>query len=847
MGLRHIFSLILLSVPALTVGAQTRSVPHYANVALGDVRHTSDSTATASFNLGLFSAVDTLTGFQTGLFSSVVRADMRGFGLGGLISTVGRDARGVTLGGFVNSVGGVMRGVQIGGVSNIARSLRGVQIAALSNISNTPLRGLQLGGVTNISMGVSRGVQLSALVNVCSSTMHGFQLAPYNYADTLHGLQLGLINVALRRPRGLQVGLVNYSRDADQRKVGLVNISPLTDIDVLLSAGNTTKFNAALRFRNRHTYSIVGMGTHYMGLDKRFSGALYYRVGPYLRLSPRWTLGADLGFSHIETFEHNSQSKPEHLYSLQTTLNADYRLTPVLGLFASVGYADTRRYGSHQRYEHKFVGNIGLSVAYNRHRAMRPAKSSDDRSDALSLSDADPRFALPMKKHYWLAAAQATAVNALVFSFDRFVMNEDFAQVNIHTIRDNFKTGFVWDNDPFSTNLFAHPYHGSLYFNSARSNGLDFWESVPYAVGGSLMWELFAECEPPAINDLMATSMGGVAIGEITGRLSRLVLNDRTRGFSRFAREALAFIVNPMQGINRLVRGDATRVRHDHYLYHDYNRMPVHLDVSLGARYLADDGALFRGEHNPYVKIYLEYGDALGDTENKPYDYFTASLTLGLSANQPLLNQARLLGRLWAAPLYAGHNIEAQFGIFQHFSFYNSEPVKDGTSLTPYRISEAVSFGPGMIYRFHNAGNLARLEQRLFANGIILGGSKSDYYNVIDRDYNMGSGFSLKSNTSMAFQRLGLFALNIEYYRIYTWRGYEDRDLSDRGPLYYNVQGDRSSAELMVLSPLFRFRLGGNVSAELSGSYFMRTTRYKYHPDVRSNTFEIKVGLMYGI
>lgn len=827
--------------------AQTSGMPRYSNIAFGVSTRAADSLTVGRANFGLFGSVDTLRGLQLGVFSSTVRAEMDGVGIGGLFASTALDASGLQVGGLVNSVGGTMSGVQASGVSNVARSLRGVQLAALSNISGRPLRGLQLGGVTNISMGVARGAQVSALVNVSSSSMGGLQLGTYNYADTLRGLQLGFVNVAIDRPGGVQVGVVNYSRDAGARKIGLVNVNPNTDIDFLAFLGNTSKINGALRFRNRSTYSIIGVGTHYMGLDKRFSGALFYRLGQYLRLSPRWTVSGDLGYSHIETFRRNTMSSPERLYSLQATVNADYRINPTLGVFASVGYADTRHYGGHRRYEDKLVANVGLSVAYSRNRSARRPWSPRAHGDSPAADSLDARLALPQPKRYWLAAAEATGVNALVFSFDRFVMNEDFARVNIHTIRENFKTGFVWDNDPFSTNLFAHPYHGNLYFNSARSNGLTFWESVPYAVGGSLMWELFAESEPPAINDLMATSMGGVAIGEITNRLSRLVLNDRTRGTGRLAREAVAFIVNPMQGLGRLLSGDAWRVRRDRYLYHDHNRIPVHLSVALGSRYLADDGGLFRGEYNPYVAASLEYGDAFAEGTNKPYDYFAASLTLGLSGNQPLLNTAHLLGRLWAAPVYAGRDVDARFGIYQHFNFYNSEPVKEGTSLTPYRISEAVSFGPGLTYLFRNAGNLARLEQRLYASAIILGGSKSDYYNVIDRDYNMGSGFSLKGYTVMEFQRLGLFSFGVDYYRIYTWKGYEEKDLAGKDPLYYNVQGDRSNAELVVLTPMFRFNIKGGLAAELSGSYFIRATRYKYHPDVRSNTFEFKLGLAYRI
>ena len=94
-----------------------------------------------------------------------------------------------------------------------------------------------------------------------------------------------------------------------------------------------------------------------------------------------------------------------------------------------------------------------------------------------------------------------------------------------------------------------------------------------------------------------------------------------------------------------------------------------------------------------------------------------------------------------------------------------------------------------MMWQFPQVGNLKRLEQAVFADLILLGGTKSDYYNVIDRDYNMGSGFSLKSKTQMVFPRLGYFSLLVDYYHIYTWKGYEGKDLEHTNPLYLNAQG----------------------------------------------------------
>lgn len=179
---------------------------------------------------------------------------------------------------------GEMHGLQLSGLSNVARNVSGMQLSAFSNVSLSPYCGFQISGVTNISRGVKRGMQLSGLTNVSSSYMRGAQIGAYNYADTLNGSQLGLINVCVSHPRGVQIGLVNYSRDTIAHKIGLVNINPNTKVDFMLFGGTSNKFNAAFRFRNRSTYNIIGFGTHYMGLDDEFSGAVFYRIGQYFNI-----------------------------------------------------------------------------------------------------------------------------------------------------------------------------------------------------------------------------------------------------------------------------------------------------------------------------------------------------------------------------------------------------------------------------------------------------------------------------------------------------------------------------------------------------------------------------------
>ena len=155
-------------------------------------------------------------------------------------------------------------------------------------------------------------------------------------------------------------------------------------------------------------------------------------------------------------------------------------------------------------------------------------------------------------------------------------------------------------------------------------------------------------------------------------------------------------------------------------------------------------------------------------------------------------------------------------------------------------------------------GALSKKEQRIFVTGILLGGTKSDYFNVIERDYNMGSGFSIKSSTKLEFGRLGRLMLNAKYFRLWTWKGYEDKDLQPyvdgTADLHYlNVQGDNSNAALLIINPVIEVHLARQWSLTLSGAYYARRTHYNYYYDkdlvlrqnstVHANTFETKIGL----
>ena len=833
--------------------SQPPVVPAGRNMAVGANHRAADSALVSSFNLGLFTNTDTLHGFQWGLLTSVVRRDMQGVNWGNLFALTLGESKGLQMAGLINATGQRMHGFQLAGLSNVAGQMQGVQIAGMSNISRGTLHGLQFSAISNIAMGVNLGTQASLVANVSTGRMRGVQMGGYNYADTVHGLQLGIVNVCVANPKGAQIGLVNYSRDTLHHRYGLINLHPDTKMDVLFFGGTGSLFNTALRLQNGTTYNIIGIGTHYRGLDKRFSGAVYYRIGQTFRITDRWRYGVDIGFHHIETFTEGNDDVPERMYSIQPRLTTDYRLTKSFGLHASLGYESTHWYDGGGTYRQGLIVEAGLSYRlrplFSRGASpyYHPARKYSLRRDST-------------ERHPWIAAAEVTFINAGVHLFDRYVTNEPFAQTTLHSIGDNFRNAFVWDNDFFNTNMFAHPYHGNLYFTAARSNGMNFWQSYPFALGGSLMWEFFGENTPPSINDIFATSIGGTALGETLFRISALPLDDSQRGWPRFWRELLAGIVSPMRGLNRIITGDAWRVRSGGNRYHDYERLPINFAATVGTRYLAEKGALFHGEYNPYVNFMLNYGDPLSD-ENRPYDFFSVDATFSAFGNQPVVNAIHLVGQLWATDINSGGrhlSDDAQdpspsmkFGLYQHFNFYNSEAIRDGSDIVPYRIGEAASVGAGFIYRLPKIGNLTRLEQRIFLNGIILGGSLSDYFRILERDYNLGSGLSAKVQTMMQFGRYARFSLGADFYKIWTWKGYdaaqlEGRDLEhDTSLEYTNAQGDVGNAALFVLNPRLQVNLSRHLLFDLYGSYYYRRTHYRDHPDISVHTFEVRAGLTY--
>src|SRR5438270_3843280 len=199
-----------------------------------------------------------------------------------------------------------------------------------------------------------------------------------------------------------------------------------------------------------------------------------------------------------------------------------------------------------------------LAVAID---ASEPAPKDSSPRFRLLPPYADPGFvsgpAPPPDKSYLIALAEVIGIDTLVWAID-YSSGKPYAKISLDSIKQNFDKGWIIDTDDFWANSLMHPLHGNLNYNAARSLGLNFYESFGYAFLGSLIWEQFAEIQPPSMNDQVNTPFGGTMLGETLFRMSRLILDSggyQPGGWRQF----FAFLINPAGGVNRLLFGNKYR------------------------------------------------------------------------------------------------------------------------------------------------------------------------------------------------------------------------------------------------------------------------------------------------
>jgi len=298
------------------------------------------------------------------------------------------------------------------------------------------------------------------------------------------------------------------------------------------------------------------------------------------------------------------------------------------------------------------------------------------------------------KKNFPRAATMHFAVQLLPWSYDKFITKADWAKLDIHSIKSNLKPkNWEWDDNSFKTNQFGHPYQGNLYYNTFRSNGYNFWESVPAAFAGSFVWEVAAETNKFAPNDFINTSLGGITLGEMTHRIAGKIVNNRARGAKRQMQEVFGFLVNPVNGLTRVISGEWGRVHAQadtaHQLTADLNIGTRHFNVKTYQTKL-------RGKEELYVRLRLLYGEKMEES-NIPFDHFSAVIELG-GGDSTYVNNVQLSGALKTWPMKNDGPAQHLYTITMNYDFIKNNAFQYGGQSFTFKLMS--DWNPGSKVKF---------------------------------------------------------------------------------------------------------------------------------------------------
>lgn len=380
------------------------------------------------------------------------------------------------------------------------------------------------------------------------------------------------------------------------------------------------------------------------------------------------------------------------------------------------------------------------------------------------------------------AALELIALDGIFWGVSKYVAGKPFADISLATIKKNLDTGFVWDNDEFPTNLVAHPYQGGLYFSAGRAWGLSYLQSIPYAFAGSFIWEMFLENEPASINDLITTTIGGMAYGEVMHRSSERFIRYNQRGVKRVGLELIAAVIDPAKAVKRLTTGELWAYNKDYESF----RQNDCLMISVGGRNIRTKNG--NGEWNPVVSLNYVYNDPFEVSGYTPFEYFELDGMFNIGDKQPFLGDIRITGLLFGKTLKPHWLV----GGFQQYSYMNSNQTSNclNKQEIPFRMSETAAFGAGSVWEKEIVRNI-QMRSDLYLTGVLLGSYYSDYYRFGKRDYTYGSGYSYRANIRFdLWNRVSLFA-QTEGVELFNPQSYRWSETRNKDQLYLNIQGDR--------------------------------------------------------
>ena len=423
------------------------------------------------------------------------------------------------------------------------------------------------------------------------------------------------------------------------------------------------------------------------------------------------------------------------------------------------------------------------------------------------------------KKHWLTALSVPILFNLGLSTYNRLVIGSAWAKVGKEEITEFYKRKMKWDRDWYWTNFVLHPYQGNMYYSGARASNLNKFESFLITLGGSAMWEWFCETNAPSTNDMVYTSVGSFAVGEMLYRLS---LEADT------VSPVLGYFVAPVRTYTEFVNGEKS-------LGSRGNVQEFSLRFVMGtSRYYASTKGYSSTEVFPVfgaAEFYVLYNDPYVHDSNDPYSQFELSMRGGLGVGsgkgsekweEKVLYDVRInsSGMLFARTVGHSEQVETSLGIVFDYDFMW------------HTLIQLSSLSPGLAVNQRIRGRHSAFEWRLHLDGILLGTTDSYYlrragvmfdelptYVFSDYSYGVGAQTVLYGRW---ISEMGHFVeADVHAYALYDLDSQKQDGISDTGWEFYGM--GKLNFELAV-SPKINLGLGNEL--------YMKKTAFDEFPNI---------------
>jgi hypothetical protein len=392
--------------------------------------------------------------------------------------------------------------------------------------------------------------------------------------------------------------------------------------------------------------------------------------------------------------------------------------------------------------------------------------------------------------------------NTLLYLADRYIAKESWAQVTPDSIWENLSGPWEWDRDEYFTNQFGHPYQGSIYHTAARSNGFIFYQAILFDAFGSLYWELLCETNTPSINDLISTTLGGAALGEMFHRLYLEISNP------------LAILVSPGDAFNGLV----TRRRPQ------YTRNIYSLRLASGIGYTYAEQSIEQTKNDEYsmlntlhmisadIACTVIYGNPFIQQSRKPYEHF--ELSLYINFGYPLWYDLKLLSDayLFSFPIFDTETKQASAGLSlhydlfgdRHFNFFSQD--LDWT----YKYRKQLTYSTEMEFKGHIGWTIFNADTFYVHN---------EYSSLRKTENNYGTGVNMKLIFAVKDRRLGTLEMKTFVYEVFN--------------IFKNENKDSGSDLFMFISADYSFPIGKQISIGIAAAMLWHRGYYDHLPNTQ--------------